>query len=339
MEISSSNSDSTLPKISNNRVAKAPKLKRFLNNRNQARNTYSKRILEKSKRHLSKPVDFLARTISKSKEKHPNLVNRYLFYKPHISASSWIAIESKTGRYLDGKMEDDVREIASLTKIMTCITVIQEIVSRKRSFEEQVRVSELASMTDGTTAELQMNDELSIWDLLHALMLPSGNDAAVAIAEHIGRIINPSIDPISAFVEKMNQNASTLDLKNTVFANPHGMSTSLNLSNARSVALLASYCMKVSTFRKVVSTKTYECKIFNPVGIRTVEWVNTNALLDKGFCGVKTGITPAAGPCLCFCMERRKKKLLVVLLNSKSMEARWREAIKLWKYASLHLLH
>jgi D-alanyl-D-alanine carboxypeptidase len=339
MEMNNSNSDSTLPKIKNSRHSKPPKLKRFFNNRNQARNTYSKRILEKSKRYYSKPVDTLATTINKSKEKHPNLVNRYLFFKPHVSASSWIAIESKTGRYLDGKDEDEVREIASLTKIMTCITAIQEIAFLRRSFEEQVRVSDVAATMEGTTAELQPGDELSLWDLLHALMLPSGNDAAMAVAEHIGKFIHQGGDAVAAFVEKMNFNAMSLDLKQMKFTNPHGMSTSLNLSTARNVALLASHCMKVPPFRKIVSTKSHECSIFNPSGIRKVEWFNTNALLEKGFCGVKTGITPAAGPCLCFCMERKKKKLLVVLLNSKSMESRWREALKLWKYASLHLLH
>lgn len=339
MELNNSNSDSTLPKIKNTRNSKPPKLKRYFNNRNQGKNTYSKRILEKSKRYYSKPVDTLATTISKSKEKHPNLVNRYLFFKPHVSASSWIAIESKTGRYLDGKDEDEPREIASLTKIMTCITVIQEVMNLKRSFEEQVCVGELAATMDGTTAELQVGDELSLWDLLHGLMLPSGNDAAMALAIHIGKYICPGGDHLAAFIEKMNANALALELKHMKFTNPHGMSTSLNICTARSVALLASHCMKIPPFRKIVATKSYECSIFNPNGIRKVEWINTNALLDKGFCGVKTGITPAAGPCLCFCMERKKKKLLVVLLNSKSMDSRWREAQKLWKYASLHLLH
>ena len=170
-------------------------------------------------------------------------------------------------------------------------------------------------------------------------MLPSGNDAAIAIAEFLGKKIDPDIDPVQAFVNKMNQNAKNLNLNDTNFTNPHGMSTTINLSSAKSIATLASFSMKSNIFSKIVATKRYSCSIFNPEGIRKVEWINTNLLLDKGYCGVKTGITPAAGPCLCFCMQRRKKNLLVVLLNSKTMESRWREAIKLWKYASLHLLH
>jgi D-alanyl-D-alanine carboxypeptidase len=117
------------------------------------------------------------------------------------------------------------------------------------------------------------------------------------------------------------------------------MSTTINLSSARSIGIISCYAMKINLFSKIVSTKRHSCSIFNSNGVRKVEWINTNVLLDKGYCGVKTGITPAAGPCLCFCMERRKKKLMVVLLNSNTMETRWKEALKLWKYASLHLLH
>ena len=339
MEISNSISESTLPMINKSKVAHLPKFKRYFNNRNQVRNTFSRRIFEKAKRYSSKPNSGVTGHSTTSKDQHNSAINRYLFFKPHISAVSWIAIEAKTCKYLDGKNEDEVREIASLTKIMTCITAIQEILNHRRSFEEVVLITDEAAGMDGTSAELVAGDEIKLWDLLHGLMLPSGNDAAVAIAEYIGKIVDPKIEPIEAFLNKMNQNARNLNLNDTYFTNPHGMSTTINLSSARSVAIISSYAMKVSMFSTIVSTKRHMCSIFNRNGVRKLEWVNTNALLEKGYCGVKTGITPAAGPCLCFCMQRRKKKLLVVLLNSKSMDIRWREAIKLWKYASLHLLH
>ena len=339
MELTSSISESTLPMINKSKVSNLPKFKRCFNNRNQVHSTFSRRIFEKAKRYASNPQSGVISGSTKSKDQHYSAINRYLFFKPHISAVSWIAIEAKTCKYLDGKNEDVVREIASLTKIMTCITAIQEIFNRRRSFEEVVKITEEAAGMDGTSADLCSGDEIKLWDLLHGLMLPSGNDAAVAIAEHIGKIIDPSIEPIDAFMNKMNQNARNLNLNDTHFTNPHGMSTTINLSSARSVAIISSYAMKVNIFSTIVSTKRHICSIFNRNTVRKIEWVNTNALLEKGYCGVKTGITPAAGPCLCFCMQRRKKKLLVVLLNSKSMDIRWREAIKLWKYASLHLLH
>ena len=264
---------------------------------------------------------------------------RQVFSKPLITSQSWIIIDANGGKVLDGKADNDIREIASLTKIMTCITAIQEINRRRRSYEEVVRVSKNAACIDGTSAELQIGDEIKLWDLLHGLMLPSGNDAAIAISEFIGNMIDRERDPTETFVERMNSNALALRLSDTIFTNPHGMSTSINLSSAKSVAILSCYAMKMSIFSQIVSTKKHFCSVFNPIGLRKVEWANTNFLLDKGFSGLKTGHTPAAGPCLSFSVEKKKKKLIGVLLNSKSMEIRWSEAIKLWKYAYSQYLY
>ncbi|OMJ90782.1 hypothetical protein SteCoe_6761 [Stentor coeruleus] len=258
--------------------------------------------------------------------------------KPFVSADCWITLETFSAKELDGKNQDIQREIASLSKIMTLITVIQEINRKKRSFEEVVTISLKASSIEGTSADLKFGDEVKVWDLLHGLMLPSGNDAAIALAEFVGGMINKNADPISCFVDKMNANAKALKLNDTFFNNPHGMSISVNLSTARDVAILASYAIKMSTFRQVVNTKKHICNIYNPNGIRKVEWINTNALLDKGFKGVKTGITPAAGPCLCFFAEKKKKSMVGVLLNSRSMDVRWCEAVKLWRYSINYLL-
>ena len=222
---------------------------------------------------------------------------------------------------------------------MTCITAIQEINKRKRSYEEVVKISENSALIDGTRAELLIGDEIKLWDLLHGLMLPSGNDAALAIAEFIGKLIDRNGDPVENFVEQMNENAKSLQLTDTFFNNPHGMSTSINMSTARNLALLSSFAMKSSVFHKIVKTKTYCANIFNPHGSRKTEWNNTNVLLDKGSSGIKTGNTPAAGPCLCFSMEKKKKKIIGVLLNSKTSETRWTEALKLWKYANTQLLN
>lgn len=265
-------------------------------------------------------------------------ITKQLCPRPLVSADCWITLETFSAKQLDGKNEDFQREIASLSKIMTLITVIQEITRKKRSFEEVVTISLKASSIEGTSADLKFGDEVKIWDLLHGLMLPSGNDAAIALAEFVGGMINRNSDPISCFVDKMNTNAKVLKLNDTFFNNPHGMSTSVNLSTARDVAMLASYAIKMSTFRQVVSTKKHVCNIYNPNGTRKVEWVNTNALLDKGFKGIKTGITPAAGPCLCFFVEKNKKSIVGVLLNSRSMDVRWSEAVKLWKYSANYLL-
>lgn len=272
-----------------------------------------------------------------SSSDEPTRIRKILYHKPEISAKSYIAIDCSTNQQIDGYCEDDPREIASLTKIVTCIVVIQEVFRLKKSFDELVEVSSNAGNIDGTRAGLNKGDSLKIWDLMHGLMLPSGNDAAIALAEYFGNFIN-SNQPITAFVGKMNALCRKLKLDDTIFRNPHGMSTSINISSAKSVAVLALYALKIPVFCKIVNTYNHCCAIVNKNEFRKVTWINTNRLLRKGFCGVKTGYTPAAGPCLCSYIEQRNKKLLIVLLTVKNMQSRWSEASKLWKWANAHLL-
>lgn len=268
----------------------------------------------------------------------PTKIRKILYYKPEVSAKSWIAIDCSTGVQIDGNNEEEQREIASLTKIVTCIVSIQEVFRLRKNFDEVVEVSANASSMDGTSAGLRKGETLKIWDLLHALMLPSGNDAAVALAEYFGSFINYT-NPVLGFISKMNSLSRQLKLFDTVFRNPHGMSTSINLSSAKSIAVLSVYGMKIPVFAKVVGTYSYSCTISSKDESRKVVWINTNRLLRKGFCGIKTGYTPAAGPCLCSYIDQRNKKLLIVMLNVKSMQSRWAEASKLWKWANAHILN
>lgn len=255
-----------------------------------------------------------------------------LIKRPNISAESWV-ISTTNGRIIDSHNSNSIREIASLTKIMTCIIVIEEVFRTRRTFQEYIHVSEFSCNVIGTKAGLKPTDSLKIWDLLHGLMLPSGNDAALVLAECIGKNIDQKGNPISNFVGKMNSTAKFLGLDLTSFNNPHGLSNTINLSSASNVAILASYAMKIPVFSKIVNTPSYECTVYNKFGIRRVMWVNTNKLLWKGFCGVKTGYTPAAGPCLCCCAQEWKDKIVIVMLGVKTMKARWQEAMRLWKWA------
>lgn len=338
MEIKTSTSDITLhiglPAISSRLLSHKKRSNK--KNLTPISNSRQPRSLLKKSTHQS--PNFIAFSSIKPKILTRMSLSRQLYTKPYITADCWITQEALSTKYLDGKNEDIKREIASLSKIMTCITVIQEINRRKRSFEEVVKISPKAASIEGTSAELQPGDEVKIWDLLHGLMLPSGNDAAIALAEFIGMMIDKNSEPIACFVERMNLNAKVLKLNDTFFNNPHGMSTSVNISTARNVAMLASFAVRINVFRQVVGTKRHNCKIYNQNGVRKVEWVNTNYMLEKGFKGIKTGITPAAGPCLCFFIEKKKKSMIGVLLNSKTMDLRWREASKLWKYSSNYLL-
>ncbi|OMJ91093.1 hypothetical protein SteCoe_6456 [Stentor coeruleus] len=228
-----------------------------------------------------------------------------------------------TSTILGSKRDLELREIASLTKIMTSYTVLTLIENKMLgSMNDIIKISKSSANTTGTSADLLEGDEITVRDLLYGLMLPSGNDAALALAEHFGKKLQGP-NPISNFIDEMNNNCKILKLFYTTFANPHGLAIKRNLSCARDVCKMASGAMKLMSFRIIVSTKTYTaCIKSNDGEIRMKTWENTNKLLNKGFSGIKTGVTNKAGPCLCSSYEN----VIVTLLNSKSMEDRWREA-------------
>jgi D-alanyl-D-alanine carboxypeptidase len=165
-------------------------------------------------------------------------------------------------------MEKERREIASLTKIMTAYTAIG-IITRLdiNILASKVEASIDAALMAGTSAELAEGDVLSIWDMLHAMLLPSGNDAAFALAEYFGLLlleiglpsITKSTDPIAVFVSEMNTNAKILGMHNTTFANPHGLQNSQNKSTAHDIAKLAATCMKMPLFSEIVKKHKYSC--------------------------------------------------------------------------------
>ena len=272
---------------------------------------------------------------------------------PYVSAKSWAIADGNNGHIFFGKAEHERREIASLTKIMTAYTALS--LSYKYDIDlkyTKTLVSKKASKVGGTTAMLAEGDTLYLWDLFHGMLLPSGNDAATVIAEHFGRIIkensipieridakdqktvlkNPSVQKL--FVNEMNRNAKRLGLCQTAFANPHGLNNYYNKSSADNVAKLSSIAMTDENFRDIVSCKRYTCKGMDREGEdKEWEWVNTNRLLEKGYNGVKTGVTQSAGPCLVSSLRTDSGMFLIfVLLNSRSMEQRWGEIKKLKKW-------
>lgn len=262
---------------------------------------------------------------------------------PYVSAASWAIINGKTGKQLFGKKSTDRKEIASLTKIMTCYTAIK--ISRKFDLpidEIYISVPRFAAGFEGTTAGLVEDDMLKIRDMFYAMMLPSGNDAALCIANYFGNVLykykiglqpysnTSSKDAIKLFIKEMNENAKLLRLTHTTYANPHGLANINNKSTAEDVGKLAAQAMQLDLFRSIVGTKSYKCIGYDRnCKKKTFCWENTQKLLWQGYTGVKTGITPNAGPCLCSYIEKNGHCLIIVLLNSKSMETRWDETINL----------
>ena len=260
-----------------------------------------------------------------------------------ITSRSWVVMHS--GKYLMGKHPKERKEIASLTKIMTAYTIItyceEHGIDLKR---EYIRVSHCAANINGTSAELLEGDTLTVWDALHGMMLPSGNDAAIALSEHFGKIFfaekygtkrkSPRV-PGRFFVGEMNKNARALHLFSTHYNNSHGLDNEYHKSCAYDVALLASNAMKNIRFAQLVSNQKYECEIIDAAGRkRPTTWENTNNLLGvDGYNGVKTGITPTAGPCLCASYDKGGVQLMVVIMNCKSVEKRYMEIKKLVRYS------
>jgi D-alanyl-D-alanine carboxypeptidase len=141
----------------------------------------------------------------------------------------------------------------------------------------------------GTSARLQTGDSLTINDLLYGLLLPSGNDAAMALAIYCSGVLNGF--GTKPFVEEMNLHARRLGMQNTTFNNPHGLGDYKNKSSAQDICKLASHVLRTKRLSKIVATPTYACHIRNTTDVRLVTWEYTNRLLGEGFIGVKTGVT------------------------------------------------
>jgi len=265
-----------------------------------------------------------------------------------ITAKSWAILNANTGELVYGFHEHDRKEIASLTKIMTAYTSIQIITKLDINIlASKVETSFDAALMNGTSADLAEGDVLSIWDMLHAMLLPSGNDAAYALAEYFGLLLlelgMPSVskvtDPIQIFIAEMNKNAKSLGLSDTNYANPHGLQNCFNKSSAYDIAKLSAAAMKSPLFAEIVKKAKYTCLGQDMFGNQKMfMWYNTNKLLAKGFNGLKTGITPTAGPCLSSSYKDSQISLIMVVLNCKSPEHRWNEIMRMKDWASQTLL-
>ena len=261
---------------------------------------------------------------------------------PAITARAWVVADTLTGKVLWNRNGRSILPPASITKIMTSICVLKLCRDNRVNIEEEeVEVTKKAAKTTGTTANIKENDRFSIVELLYGLMLPSGNDAAVALAQFMGIHYLGSGTPISAFVAYMNRTAREIGAKDTEFKNPHGMDSDGHHSTCYDIAKISSHAMKdrKCVFRKIVRTKEFTCRPRGPHS-REIVWKNTNKLLsrDRSIIGVKTGVTRGAGPCLCSCAKfSNGLELLVITLNSSSRQCRWQEHSLMYKFARANL--
>ncbi len=257
---------------------------------------------------------------------------------PFVSAKAWVVLDGKTGKVLRGSNETEARPMASTSKIMTAWVVLGLAATDPKALDEIVTYSERAAKTIGSSAKLLAGEKVPVKDLLYGLLLPSGNDAAVALAEHFGPRLGEAADGdgLQRFVAELNRRAKALGLKEMAYKDPNGLSPG-NVSSTRDLATLTWEAMKDERFRAYVATRRHDCEVVEPGGgKRKIIWTNTNTLLNiEGYEGVKTGTTTPAGNCLVASAKRGEDRLIVVVLGATSTDGKYVDARNLFRWAWL----
>lgn len=222
------------------------------------------------------------------------------------SAKSAYLMETTTGRILYEKNSEQKLPMASTTKIVTAITVLDNC----ENLDEVVNIKSNSVGIEGTSIYLREGEQLTVRELLYGLMLRSGNDASVALANHIG-------GSVENFCSMMNKLATDLGLENSNFVNPHGLDTEGHYTTAHDLAVITAYALQNEEFAKIVSTKN----IVIGQGESRRSLANKNRLLGNldGCIGVKTGFTNDAGRCLVSACDRDGLKLVCVVFNCGPM--------------------
>ena len=235
-----------------------------------------------------------------------------------INSNRYVVFDRNSKRVLYGKNENVKGAMASTTKIMTSIVVIENA-----KLDDIVTISKKASSVGGSRLKLNAGDKVSVKDLLYGLMLRSGNDAAIALAEHVGGDVN-------SFIVFMNEKAKKLGLLNTHFVTPHGLDNEEHYTTAVELARITDYALENELFRTIVGTNTTDIHING----QTREIRNTNELLGvlDGVVGVKTGFTNKAGRCLVTETKRKDMDIITVVLGANTKKDRTRDSINLINY-------
>lgn len=257
---------------------------------------------------------------------------------PAIDAERAIVVDSNGKVYFE-RNADDPANIASITKVMTAVCALDAA-----PLDTTVTVSALAAEVGESSAHLQEGDTLTLETALKALMIPSGNDAAIAIAESVGKVMLGGTatdeEALAAFVSAMNDKAAEIGCTDSVFENPHGLDDGEwagNLhSTARDVSKIAAYAMSNDTFRSIVSLDAETIRVTRDGEQAEITLESTDELLGvyEGACGIKTGFTDLAGACFAGAASRDGLELYAVVLKSSSEAQRFTDATTLfdWVY-------
>ena len=239
--------------------------------------------------------------------------------EPDVNSRAAIVYDRASKEIIYGKEEKIKKKMASTTKIMTATVVLEN-----SKLTDIVEVSKKSAGIGGSRLGLKSKDKITVNDLLYGLMLCSGNDAAVALAEHVG-------GSIEGFSNMMNAKAQELGMNNTHFVTPHGLDNDEHYTTAYELARLTDYALKNKTFCSIVGTKNYTVNING----RAKNISNTNELLGsfEGVYGVKTGFTNGANRCLVTSVKRGNLDIITIVLGADTKKFRTQDSIKLINYA------
>lgn len=238
---------------------------------------------------------------------------------PTINARHAVILDRNSKTVLYGKNENEQCKMASTTKIITGIVVLENC----SDLSEIVTVSAKSARTGGSRLGLSTNDKISVSDLLYGLLMVSGNDAAVALAEFISNDINN-------FSVLMNKKANELGLTSSHFTSPHGLDQDEHYTTAYELSIITDYALDNPIFAKIVNTSNYTININNHV--KSLH--NTNELLGNfdGVYGVKTGFTNGANRCLVTSCKRENMDIICVVLGCDTKKNRTSDSVKLINY-------
>jgi D-alanyl-D-alanine carboxypeptidase (penicillin-binding protein 5/6) len=274
-------------------------------------------------------------------EKLPLLPADRLAGPPHVTCKAWVVGDGKTGKLLWGSHAKQSLDIASTTKIMTAYIVTQMADEDPALLDQQVVFSTRADKTEGSTSGVRAGEKLPVRELLYGLLLPSGNDASVALGEHFGNHFPPAEqgdtpdEPLVRFIAEMNRTAKKLGMQETHYENTHGLTVEGHRSSCRDLLRLTFEALKSPLFASYVRTRQHGATVTGASGYhRNLLWKNTNRLLPiDGYCGVKTGTTSAAGACLVSAGQYNDDRLIVIVLGATSSDARYVDARNLFRWA------
>jgi D-alanyl-D-alanine carboxypeptidase (penicillin-binding protein 5/6) len=246
---------------------------------------------------------------------------------PTIASPSAILVHADSGRVLYERNADKQRPMASTTKIMTAILILENM-----QLDTSVTVSAKAAQTIEPKTWLREGDVLTVEQLLYALMLRSANSAAVALAEACS-------GSVEEFASLMNEKAAELGMKDTKFVNPNGLDATGHYSTAADMAVVGRYAMKNARFRELVSTQTYTVSL--PGRSEPTVFKNTNKLLGQvsWVNGIKTGLTPKAEQCLVGSASKDGVSVISVILGQPSSNVCWDESEALLRYGLAQYKH